>query len=73
LNLFVITAVIYGLQGMAVAVYFLDKKSVPVFLWVIVFILIFSQPLLIGLLLGLGLFDTWLDFRKLKVKPAVDG
>ncbi|MFQ5673612.1 MAG: DUF2232 domain-containing protein [Nitrospinales bacterium] len=73
LNLFVLMAVIYGLQGMAVVVYFLDKKSVPVFLWFIVFILIFSQPLVIGILLGLGLFDLWLDFRKLKVKPAVDG
>ncbi|MEC7640775.1 MAG: DUF2232 domain-containing protein [Nitrospinota bacterium] len=72
LNFFIVTAAVYGLQGMAVVVHFLDKKSVPVLLWIIVFILIFSQPLLIGALLGLGLFDLWLDFRKLRVKPVVE-
>lgn len=70
LNLFVIAVVIYCLQGMAVAVHFLEKKSVPFFLWVLAFVLIFTQPLLIGVLVGLGLFEMWADFRKLRVKPV---
>ena len=30
------------------------------------FILIFAQPLLIGLVTGMGVFDMWVDFRKIR-------
>lgn len=70
LNVFIIAAVIYCLQGMAIVVHFLDKKNVPVFLWIVVFIVIFAQPLLVGILMGLGLFEMWMDFRKLRGNPS---
>ena len=37
LNLFVISAMLYLLQGMAIVIHFLEKKNVLGFLWVIVF------------------------------------
>ncbi|MFQ5715791.1 MAG: DUF2232 domain-containing protein [Nitrospinales bacterium] len=70
LNVFIIAAVIYCLQGMAIVVHFLDKKNVPFFLWIVVFIVIFAQPFLVGILMGLGLFEMWVDFRKLRINPS---
>lgn len=70
LNAFIMTLVFYFLQGLAVVVHFLETKSVPLFLWVVAIILIFSQPILIGFAIGLGLFDLWVDFRKLRPKAA---
>jgi hypothetical protein len=31
---------------------------------------VLAQPVLIGALIGLGLFDLWVDFRKLRPKPS---
>jgi len=31
--------------------------------------MVFMQPLLMGLVAGLGLFDIWADFRKLRTRP----
>ena len=66
INGFIFCLVVYILQGLAIVFYFLESKSVPNFLWIILVIFIFSQPILIGLLAGLGIFDLWSDFRKLK-------
>jgi len=67
LNIFVLFLVIYFLQGMAIVVYLLVKKSVPTFFRVIIFVIIFTQPLFIGILIGTGVFDLWVDFRKIRV------
>ena len=66
LNLFVVILVIYFAQGMSIVIHFFRTRKVPVFLWFIFFILIFAQPILIGLIAGLGVFDIWLDFRKIR-------
>jgi uncharacterized protein YybS (DUF2232 family) len=60
--------VIYFAQGMSIAIHFLKTRKVPIFLWLIFFILIFAQPILIGLIAGIGVFDIWVDFRKIR-KP----
>jgi uncharacterized protein YybS (DUF2232 family) len=70
LNGLIICLAVYILQGLAIAFHFLESKSVPRFLWVLLVAFIFSQPILIGLLVGLGIFDLWADFRKLKVVEA---
>jgi len=67
MNLFVIALVVYFLQGMAILIYFLESKNVPVFFWVLIFFVIVLQPLLIGVGIGLGIFDTWMDTRKIRV------
>ena len=66
MNLFVMMMVVYFAQGMGIVIHFLKARKVPVFLWFILFILIFVQPLLIGLVAGMGVFDMWVDFRKIK-------
>jgi len=66
LNLFVVMMVIYFAQGTSIVVHFLKARKVPVFLWFVLFILIFAQPLLIGLVAGIGVFDIWVDFRKIR-------
>ncbi|MEK9629571.1 MAG: DUF2232 domain-containing protein [Nitrospinota bacterium] len=66
LNLFVIMMVVYFAQGMSIVIHFLKSRKVPIFFWIVLFIFIFAQPLLIGLVAGLGVFDIWVDFRKLR-------
>jgi len=74
LNLFVIMLVIYFAQGMSIVTHFLKARKVPVFLWIALFILIFAQPLFIGLVAGIGVFDIWVDFRKIRNPlPEVEG
>ena len=68
LNLFIVMMVIYFVQGMSITIHFLKARKVPIFLWLIFFILIFAQPMLIGLIAGIGVFDIWVDFRKIR-KP----
>jgi uncharacterized protein YybS (DUF2232 family) len=66
LNLFVVMMVIYFVQGMSIVTHFLQARKIPVFLWIALFILIFAQPLFIGLVAGIGVFDIWVDFRKIR-------
>ena len=69
LNLFFLVLVVYFLQGLAILIHFLDSRNVPVFFWVLIFFVIVLQPLLIGAAIGLGIFDTWIDLRKIRVEP----
>ena len=66
MNLFLIVLVVYFLQGLATIIYFLESRNVPVFFWVLIFFVIVFQPLLIGAAIGLGIFDTWMDVRKIR-------
>ena len=66
LNLFIVLMVIYFAQGMSIVVHFLKARKVPIFLWLFLFIVIFLQPLFIGLIAGMGVFDIWADFRKIR-------
>ena len=72
LNVFLVVLVIYFTQGLSIVVYFLKARNVQVFFWFVLFILIFVQPLLIGLVAGLGLFDIWADFRKLRKAADIE-
>jgi len=67
INLLLITLVAYFIQGMAITIYFLESRNVPVFFWILIFFVILLQPLLVGVSIGLGIFDTWMDLRKVRV------
>jgi len=67
INLLLMTLIAYFFQGLAVAIYFLESRNVPVFFWVLIFFVILLQPLLVGASIGLGVFDTWMDLRKVRV------
>ena len=67
INLLLMTLVAYFIQGMAITIYFLESRNVPVFFWILMFFVILLQPLLVGVSIGLGVFDTWMDLRKIRV------
>ena len=66
LNVFLVMLCIYFSQGLSIVIHFLKVRNAPTFFWFVLFILIFVQPILIGLLAGLGVFDIWVDFRKIR-------
>ncbi|MEE9259240.1 MAG: YybS family protein [Nitrospinaceae bacterium] len=69
MNVLIVVGMIYFFQGLAIIKHFLEARKVPAFFQVLLLLLIFIQPLLIGLVVGLGVFDLWVDFRKLKAPP----
>ena len=65
INIFIIIMVIYVFHGLSILLFFFKKYNVPPWIRAGVYILlILQQFLLIGLCLG-GLFDQWLDIRKI--------
>lgn len=68
LNLLIVFLFIYMFQGLAIISFFFKKKNVPEFIRIICYFLIFGQQFLLLLVVGLGLFDIWLNFRKLDKK-----
>lgn len=66
LNILVISLLVYFYQGIAVVLYHMKKRAFPFFLKVIIYFLLIIQPLLLLVVTVLGVFDFWLDFRKLK-------
>ncbi|MBI3061877.1 MAG: DUF2232 domain-containing protein [Deltaproteobacteria bacterium] len=68
LNSFLGIAVFYFLQGLAIVAYYFHHKNVPYFLRSLAYILIVFEQLFTLFVVGLGLFDLWGDFRRLKKK-----
>lgn len=64
-NCLIILMFVYFFQGIAVVSFFFQKKSVPVALRSFFYVLTAIQPLFLLLVIGFGLFDTWINFRKL--------
>ena len=68
LNIMIALLFIYMLQGLAIISFFFNRKNVPVFFRAFGYFLIFAQQFLLFIVAGLGLIDTWADFRKLNKK-----
>ncbi|MBU8848268.1 MAG: YybS family protein [Desulfobacterales bacterium] len=64
-NCLIILMFVYFFQGIAVVSFFFQKKNIPVALKLFFYILIAIQPVFLFLVIGFGLFDTWINFRKL--------
>jgi len=69
LNILAICLFVYFLQGLAIGEFFFHKKKMPIFLRFLFYFLIMIQQYLMLLIAAAGLFDLWLDFRKLST-PA---
>ena len=72
MNALIPLAALYGIQGLVVASYLLNRWAVPLFLRVLVlFVVAFQIPsyLMVGVAL-VGLFDTWFDVRRRFPPPA---
>jgi uncharacterized protein YybS (DUF2232 family) len=69
-NVFVCLLGCYFLQGLAVITYYFDRFRLPIALRVGTYLLIAIQQLLAAVVLALGIFDLWGDFRRLHTGPA---
>jgi uncharacterized protein YybS (DUF2232 family) len=56
---------IYLFHGLSIILFFLNKYNVPSWIRAGVYILIMVQQLFLGVLALAGLFDQWVDFRKI--------
>jgi uncharacterized protein YybS (DUF2232 family) len=66
LNGLLVIAACYFAQGLAIIAFFFHKNNVPRFLRGITYVLIVFQQIFTLMVVGLGLFDLWGDFRRLK-------
>ncbi|HXG53358.1 MAG TPA: DUF2232 domain-containing protein [candidate division Zixibacteria bacterium] len=67
-NLLVVIAACYFFQGLAIVAFFFDKNRVPRFFRGVTYLFIAFQQIFTFLVIGLGLFDLWIDFRRLRKK-----
>lgn len=70
LNLLIVLAALYAIQGLAVLRHFFQKGRVPRPLQGVSFGLFAVQPLLLIVVACLGLSDLWMDFRKIRQAPT---
>lgn len=65
-NILLVIAAFYFAQGLSIIAYFFHKNNVPRFLRAVTYVLIAFEQIFALLVVGLGLFDLWGDFRRLK-------
>ncbi|MFH2013322.1 MAG: YybS family protein [Pseudomonadota bacterium] len=70
LNMLIVFLCVFFFQGISIVSYFFRKKGVPVILRSLGYMLIFFQQIFLLIVIVLGLFDVWVDFRKLN-KPKI--
>jgi uncharacterized protein YybS (DUF2232 family) len=70
INGLIVLMTVYFFQGMAITTFFFQKKRFPFILRVFFYGLIVVQQFLLLLVIALGFFDTWLNFRKLGVSNS---
>ncbi|MBN1105691.1 MAG: YybS family protein [Deltaproteobacteria bacterium] len=69
-NSLIVLVAIYVFHGLAILIFYLNKLRIPV--WVragIYFLVVFQQLFLLVLALA-GLFDQWVDFRRIHTRKA---
>jgi len=69
LNGLLIMLTIYFFQGIAIVSFYFEKKRFPRMLRVFLYSLIALQQVVLIVIIGLGLFDMWINFRKLEHSP----
>jgi uncharacterized protein YybS (DUF2232 family) len=67
LNGLLVLITIYFFEGIAIVSFYFEKKKMPRTLKTILYTLIAIQQVAVLIVIGLGFFDTWFDFRKLGV------
>ena len=58
---------IYFFSGMAIVSFYFDKKRFPMAMRVMIYVLIGLQQVLLLVVIVIGFFDMWLNFRKLEI------
>jgi uncharacterized protein YybS (DUF2232 family) len=65
-NLLLVFGACYFFQGLAIIAFYLNKNKIPRFVRGVVYLFIVFQQIFTLLVVGLGLFDLWVDFRRLR-------
>ena len=68
INGLLVLLTIYFMQGIAIVSFYFEKKGLPRFVKVALYALIAFQQLFLLVVIGIGLFDMWVDFRKIGPK-----
>lgn len=69
INGLIILMTVYFFNGIAIVSFLLEKKRFPLFLQIGIYIFIALQQIALFLVIGIGFFDIWFNFRKLE-KPT---
>ncbi len=64
LNLLIITGVLYFFQGLAIALFFVERWKIPLLMRSLLLMIFFFQSLGALFLSVLGITDVWFDFRQ---------
>jgi uncharacterized protein YybS (DUF2232 family) len=67
-NILIIIPVIYIFQGLSIVLFFFKKYNVPALTRFVIYLIIILQLLSLVILALMGLFDQWIDFRKIHSK-----
>ena len=70
LNVLIVLGLIYFFAGLSVVAFWFDRKAVPRHFRYLTYAFIALQQYLALLVIGVGLFDLWFDFRGLKKASA---
>ena len=69
-NLLMVMMTIYFFQGIAIVAYYFDRKGVPRPFRIFFYSLAAVQQLLLLLIIAMGFFDVWFNFRRLKTEDS---
>lgn len=67
-NGLLVVLTIYFFQGMAIVSFYFEKKKMPRFFRIMLYTLIALQQVFLLIVIGVGVFDLWLNFRKIGIK-----
>jgi len=56
---------VYFIQGIAIVSFYFEKKGLPRSVRVVLYTMIFFQQLFLLVIICIGLFDMWINFRKI--------
>ena len=69
-NCLVVLMTVYFFQGIAVMAFYFEKKGIPRFLRGLIYAFIAIQQFLLLVVVGLGFFDVWANFRRIDDAPT---
>jgi uncharacterized protein YybS (DUF2232 family) len=64
-NTLIVLVFVYLFQGLSIVLFFLNKYRVPAWMRVGIYFLMIIQQLFLAIMTLAGLFDQWVDFRKI--------
>lgn len=66
INALIVFSAVYLFHGISIILFFLNKYRVPPWIRISIYFIVFIQQLFLVVLVIAGVFDQWVDFRKIK-------